>query len=114
MTESEKRGTNSEIIGKEVQDLDVTGRRSDRSTEMLDTLRQVLALIISSYPVLMPLLEQFREEFRDGIDQVTEVLPRIAQVLGEAEVSPGTTDKLAHQLTEALPDLEKYFQKAEN
>lgn len=77
--------------------VDVTNRSQNESTNMPDSLRQVLALVITIYPVLLPLLEQLNEEFRAGLDQVVETIPKINQALNE---------------TDAVPELAKLFQKA--
>ena len=76
----------------------MTDKRHDRPTQILDTLRQVLALLIVSYPVFMPLLEQFKEGFADGLDQVAEALPKITEALSKIEIDSEGTEKLTRQL----------------
>ena len=87
-----------------------------RSTEPVDALRQVLALAIASYPVLLPLFGQFKDDFSEGLDRVAETLPQITEVLRRMEKEAGEFDRHninSHsQLTEILPELGKFFQKA--
>jgi hypothetical protein len=46
----------------------------------------------------MPLLEQFKEGFADGLDQVAEALPKITEALSKIEIDSEGTEKLTRQL----------------
>lgn len=81
---------------------------------MLDTLRQTLVLLITSYPIVMPLLERFKEDFSDGLNQIADSLPKITEVLNEMANDPEVTNKFMSQLMEVMPELEGLFRKLES
>jgi hypothetical protein len=64
--------------------------------------------------VLLPLFGQFTDDFSEGLDRVAETLPQITEVLRRMEKEAGEFDRLNinSQLTEILPELGKFFQKA--
>ncbi len=89
-----------------------TARES--SSQMLDTVRQVLALMITSYPVVVPLLEELKESFRDGLERIGESLPRIQQILAELPMDYEAAENFAQKLVDVLPELETLFRKMED
>lgn len=76
-----------------------------KSSETFETLLKLLALLITSYPAILSLLEQFKEDFASGIHTITEALNSIREENGDPE-------RLTRQLTEAIPELGKYIPKA--
>ncbi|MDI9486015.1 MAG: hypothetical protein QM372_11170 [Bacillota bacterium] len=89
-----------------------TARES--SSQMLDTVRQVLALMITSYPVVVPLLEELKESFRDGLERIGESLPRIQQILAELPMDYEAAENFTQKLVDVLPELETLFRKMED
>ena len=89
-----------------------TARES--SSQMLDTVRQVLALMITNYPVVVPLLEELRESFRDGLERIGESLPRIQQILAELPMDYEAAENFTQKLVDVLPELETLFRKMED
>ena len=89
--------------------MEMIDKGQDRPMLMLNTLRQILVLLITSYPVLIPVLEQFKEDFKDGLDQITESLPKITEALSKIDVDSEVTEKLTKQLSDAVPELEGFF-----
>jgi hypothetical protein len=62
----------------------------------------------------MPLLERFKEDFSDGLNQIADSLPKITEVLNEMANDPEVTNKFMSQLMEVMPELEGLFRKLES
>ena len=88
--------------------------KSDRPSEMFETLRQILALMVTSYPVVVPLLEELKESFRDGLDRISESWPKVQEALAEIPLDSGAAENFTKQLVEVMPELETLFRKTED
>ncbi|HPT82692.1 MAG TPA: hypothetical protein PLM25_02310 [Limnochordia bacterium] len=81
------------------------------SSQLVDSVLQICALALTSYPVIAPLLSQLRENVRETLARAANVLPRLSQALSELEVDSDVTEQLLDQLREAVPELEPFFQR---
>lgn len=93
--------------------MDILDKLPEESTEVVESLVQLIGLLLTSYPVVSPLLEQLKENTREALALATDALPRITKALNEIELDSEATDKFANQLFEAVPELRKFFQRAE-
>lgn len=89
----------------------MTSEERTESPSALEAVMQICAFVLTSYPLVAPLLSQLREELRESFEQVVEALPRRSQALSEIEVDREVTERLANQLLEAVPELERFFQR---
>lgn len=94
--------------------LDTLKASSERPWTALHAVHQGLALWIASYPVLLPILEQFTETVTTGLDQLAESLPRVTEILKETGARPDASDRLVRELVAAIPGLDQLLQKADN
>lgn len=93
--------------------MDILDRLPEESTDVVESLIKLLGLLITSYPVVSPLLEQLKENMRDTFAQATDALPKITQVLSEIEADSEITERFANQLFEAVPELRMLFRRKE-
>ncbi|NMB21579.1 MAG: hypothetical protein GX979_11990 [Firmicutes bacterium] len=90
--------------------MEATDGRLREPNEAFDLLQKLLALVITGYPVLLPLFEQFQTDFKGGLQRVAEALPQITEALRGIEGESVTPGELTKQLTEILPELGQFFQ----
>ncbi len=87
----------------------MTEERRTESSSLVDSVLQICAVALTSYPLIAPLLTQLRENVREAFSRAADVLPRLSQALNEIEVDSDVTEQLVNQLLEAVPELERFF-----
>lgn len=87
-------------------------KRATNKAELTQALLQFVGLLLTSYPLVAPLLDQLRENAREALDKAADLLPRVNSVLRELEMDPDLRSQVVTRLLEAVPELAKLFQQA--
>jgi len=89
----------------------MTSEQRQDAPSVADSILQICAFALTSYPVLAPLLRQLREDLREAFDRAADIFPRLRRALSELELDEGVADRLTNQLLEAVPELESLLQR---
>src|SRR5690554_389093 len=96
---------------KRRQRVAMTSEQRQEAPSVADSILQICAFALTSYPVLAPLLRQLREDLREAFDRAADIFPRLRRALSELELDEGVADRLTNQLLEAVPELESLLQR---
>lgn len=92
----------------------MTDRQRENSAQLLESVLEMVGLMLTNYPVISPLLTDLKQNIRGALSEAADALPRITQALQEIEIDSEVTEQFTRQLFEAVPELRRLFQRAED